>query len=58
MFSVQGFSVQELLGGEVIGIQDGLMEECIRMLNGLEKSLEKLLPKSERRWKSQGDHPS
>ena len=25
-------------------------KECIRMLNGLEKSLEKHLPKSERRW--------
>jgi len=54
VFSVQGFSVQELLGGEVIGIQDGLMEECIRMLNGLEKSLEKHLPESERRWTAQG----
>ena len=25
-------------------------KECIRMLNGLEKSLEKHLPESERRW--------
>ncbi|MFC1452203.1 hypothetical protein ACFLSJ_02520 [Verrucomicrobiota bacterium] len=25
-------------------------KECIRMLNGLEKSLEKHLPDSERRW--------
>ncbi len=25
-------------------------KECIRMLNGLEKSLEKRLPESERRW--------
>ena len=33
-------------------------KECIRMLNGLEKSLEKLLPKSERRWNAQGDQPS
>ena len=29
-------------------------KECIRMLNGLEKSLEKHLPESERRWKTQG----
>ncbi|MBW1690557.1 MAG: four helix bundle protein [Deltaproteobacteria bacterium] len=29
-------------------------KECIRMLNGLEKSLEKHLPESERRWKAQG----
>ena len=27
-----------------------LHKECIRMLNGLEKSLEKHLPESERRW--------
>jgi four helix bundle protein len=33
-------------------------KECIRMLNGLEKSLEKLLPKSDRRWKAKGNHPS
>ncbi len=25
-------------------------KECIRMLNGLEKSMEKHLPESERRW--------
>ena len=25
-------------------------EECIRMLNGLERTLEKQLPESERRW--------
>jgi len=25
-------------------------KECIRMLNGLEKTLEKKLPSSERRW--------
>ena len=25
-------------------------KECIRMLNGLEKSLEKHLPESDRRW--------
>ena len=25
-------------------------EECVRMLNGLEKNLEKQLPESERRW--------
>ena len=40
--------VQELRGCEVIGIQDGLMAR-IRMLKGLEKSLEKHLPESERR---------
>ena len=28
----------------------GRYKECIRMLNGLEKSLEKQLPESERRW--------
>ena len=28
-------------------------KECIRMLNGLEKSLEKHLPESERRWTAQ-----
>jgi four helix bundle protein len=28
----------------------GRYKECIRMLNGLEKSLEKNLPESERRW--------
>ena len=28
-------------------------KECIRMLNGLEKSLEKHLPESERRWTDQ-----
>lgn len=31
----------------------GKPKECIRMLNGLEKSLEKHLPESERRWTSQ-----
>ena len=30
-------------------------KECIRMLNGLEKSLEKQLPDSERRWTAQGE---
>ena len=29
-------------------------KECIRMLNGLEKSLEKHLPESERRWRAKG----
>jgi len=29
-------------------------KECIRMLNGLEKSLEKHLPESERRWTAHG----
>jgi four helix bundle protein len=29
-------------------------KECIRVLNGLEKSLEKHLPESERRWTTQG----
>ena len=29
--------------------------ECIRMLNGLEKSLEKHLPKAERRWTALGN---
>ena len=33
-------------------------KECTRMLNGLEKSLEKLLPKSEHRWKAHDDQPS
>ena len=33
-------------------------KECIRMLNGLEKSLEKHLPESGRRWTAQGDHLS
>ena len=28
----------------------GRYKECIRMLNGLDKSLEKRLPESERRW--------
>ena len=32
-------------------------KECIRMLNGLEKSLEKHLPKSERQWKDQKIFP-
>jgi hypothetical protein len=42
VFSVQGFSVQEGT--------PSLAKECIRMLNGLEKALEKHLPESERRW--------
>ena len=41
-------------------------KECIRLLNGLEKSLEKHLsarsiadlPGSESRWTAQGGHPS
>jgi hypothetical protein len=33
-------------------------KECIRMLNGLEKSLEKHLPKPKRRWTvNMKDHP-
>ncbi len=32
-------------------------KECIRMLNGLEKTLEKKLPERERRWQI-GEHPS
>jgi four helix bundle protein len=28
-------------------------EECIRMLNGLEKALERSLPESERKWRSE-----
>jgi four helix bundle protein len=32
-------------------------KECIRMLNGLEKSLEKNLPESERRWPPQQAPP-
>lgn len=34
----------------VYGSYRGRYKECIRMLNGLEKSLEKQLPESERRW--------
>jgi len=30
-------------------------KECIRMLNGLEKSLEKHLPESDRRWTAHGE---
>jgi four helix bundle protein len=33
----------------------GRCKECIRMLNGLEKSLEKHAPESERRWTAQGE---
>jgi four helix bundle protein len=33
-------------------------KECIRMLNGLERSLEKHVPKSERRWMAQGESSS
>ncbi|MBW1863365.1 MAG: hypothetical protein JRJ02_13485 [Deltaproteobacteria bacterium] len=63
VFSVQGFSVQE---GKVDAKLKGYIEqsvyssyrsrykECIRMLNGLYKSLEKHLPESERRWRAQG----
>ncbi len=35
----------------------GRYKECIRMLNGLEKSLEKQLPESERRWEPSRDKP-
>jgi len=31
-------------------------KECIRMLNGLEKSLESHLPESQRRWHSSAEH--
>ena len=34
----------------VYGSYRSRYKECIRMLNGLEKSLEKHLPESERRW--------
>ena len=30
-------------------------QECIRMLNGLERTLEKKLPKSQQRWPSNDD---
>ncbi len=31
--------------------------ECVRMLNGLEKTLEKQLPESQRRWNKKGSDP-
>lgn len=32
-------------------------EECVRMLNGMERTLERRLPKSERRWPSNNPEP-
>jgi len=34
----------------IYGAYRSRYKECIRMLNGLEKSLERQLPESERRW--------
>ncbi len=31
-------------------------QECVRMLNGLEKTLEKKIPVSDRRWHVEEDH--
>ena len=32
-------------------LEDGVVyQECIRMLNGMERTLEKQLPESDRRW--------
>ena len=46
---------QTRLFGYILSNFDKLdRKECIRMLNGLEKSLEKHLPESERRWTTQG----
>ena len=62
MFSVQGFSVQEgdndaklkgYIESSVYSSYRSRYKECIRMLNGLEKSQEKLLPELERRWTAQ-----
>ena len=33
-------------------------EECVRMLNGLERRLEKLLPEEDRRWPADARGPS
>lgn len=45
MAHVRGFTGNQLFEG----LRDRY-EECIRMLNGLERRLEKRLPPSERRW--------
>jgi four helix bundle protein len=38
------------LDGEVYGAYTERYHECVRMLNGLERKLERRLPVSERRW--------
>jgi len=35
---------------EVFRVYKSRYKECIRMLNGMEKSLEKHLPENDRRW--------
>jgi len=54
MFSVQEGKDDWMRRWEANMDKTYMDKECIRRLNGLEKSLEKHLPESDRRWTANG----
>jgi len=46
--------LKEYIDASTYASYRGRYKECIRMLNGLERSLEKQLPPAERKWPDQG----
>ena len=52
--------IAKLKGYVAASVYEGTRErylECVRMLNGLEKSLERQLPESQRRWNAGDSDP-
>jgi hypothetical protein len=52
---VSGGLEEQILERKAVTAKSYMDKECIRMLNGLEKTLERKLPERERRWQVKED---